>query len=234
MSKPPESFRSSTTRQRILEAALALFRKRGFDRTTMRDVATKAGVALGAAYYYFRSKNDIVAAYYDRLRLDNEGRVATLLQAEPDLRKRLGAVFHTSLDLLKRDRKLIAGIFRSVGEVDAVSPFSPETSGLRARSIQLFEDALSPAGLPPPTTRLVATGLWGGHMAMILYMMHDTSKGQEKTRQLVDGLLDALVPVLPILPALGPTLDGISRTFEAAGLVAPGVEPPQEPTPPSP
>jgi AcrR family transcriptional regulator len=221
MSRSPESVgRSSDTRQRIFEAALALFRKRGFDRTTMRDVASKAGVALGAAYYYFRSKNDIVAAYYDRLRIDHETRVATLLESEPDLRKRLGAIFHTSLDLLRRDRKLIAGIFRSVGEVEAVSPFSTETAGLRARSIRLFEDALSPAGLPPPTAHLVATGLWGGHMAMILYMMHDTSKGQEKTRRLVDGLLDALVPVLPILPALGPTLDGISRTFEEAGLVA--------------
>ena len=53
------------TRQRVLAAALKLFRRRGFDRTTMRDVAEEAGMSLGAAYYYFASKEAIVLAYYD-------------------------------------------------------------------------------------------------------------------------------------------------------------------------
>ena len=37
------------TRERILEAALALFADRGYEATTMRDVAREAGASLGLA-----------------------------------------------------------------------------------------------------------------------------------------------------------------------------------------
>ena len=59
--------KSEKTREKILDAALARFRKEGFDGTTMRDVAKDAGVALGAAYYYFPSKDALVMAYYERI-----------------------------------------------------------------------------------------------------------------------------------------------------------------------
>jgi len=63
--------KSEVTRTKILNAALALFRKQGFDATTMRDVAKRAGVALGAAYYYFPSKEAVVMAYYERIQDDH-------------------------------------------------------------------------------------------------------------------------------------------------------------------
>ena len=46
------------TRERILEAALALFAERGYEATTMRDVAREAGASLGLAYRYFESKEE--------------------------------------------------------------------------------------------------------------------------------------------------------------------------------
>ena len=45
--------KSDETRSRILEAALSVFRERGFENATMREIAVEAGVATGAAYYYF-------------------------------------------------------------------------------------------------------------------------------------------------------------------------------------
>ena len=48
--------RSEETRQNILSAALDLFRRNGFEKTTMREIASEAGVALGSAYYYVDSK----------------------------------------------------------------------------------------------------------------------------------------------------------------------------------
>jgi AcrR family transcriptional regulator len=58
--------KSEETRARILNAALASFRVRGFDAATMRDIAEEAGVATGAAYYYFPSKEAIVLDFYRR------------------------------------------------------------------------------------------------------------------------------------------------------------------------
>jgi AcrR family transcriptional regulator len=57
--------KSEATRARILQAALRVFRERGFHDATMREVAAAAGVAVGAAYYYFDSKNALVMAFYD-------------------------------------------------------------------------------------------------------------------------------------------------------------------------
>src|SRR5580704_3913480 len=58
--------KSEETRARIVNAALGSFRKRGFEAATMRDIAEEAGVATGAAYYYFPSKDAIVIDFYRR------------------------------------------------------------------------------------------------------------------------------------------------------------------------
>src|SRR5918997_1579261 len=55
------------TRERILEAALRLFGERGYEATTMRDVAREAGASLGLAYRYFASKEEFALALYMRL-----------------------------------------------------------------------------------------------------------------------------------------------------------------------
>ena len=44
----PQRAGSEETRTQILETALALFRERGFDATTIRDIATAADLSLGA------------------------------------------------------------------------------------------------------------------------------------------------------------------------------------------
>jgi len=54
---------SEATREQIFWAALDLFKEQGFGATTMREIATRAGAATGAAYYYFDSKDAIVLAF---------------------------------------------------------------------------------------------------------------------------------------------------------------------------
>ena len=63
---PRPTSKSEETRRRILAAALRTFREKGFDQATMRQVAAEAKVALGAAYYYFDSKDAIVMAFYEQ------------------------------------------------------------------------------------------------------------------------------------------------------------------------
>ena len=62
--KPTRSTaKAEATQTRILDSALDLFRRRGYDQATMRDIAAEAGVSLGSAYYYFESKADLVMAF---------------------------------------------------------------------------------------------------------------------------------------------------------------------------
>src|SRR5919112_1461015 len=60
------------TRERILGAALALFAERGYEATTMREVAREAGASLGLAYRYFASKEEFALALYMRLAEESE------------------------------------------------------------------------------------------------------------------------------------------------------------------
>ena len=92
---------SVETRQQILTTALETFRRRGMEAATMREIAKSAGVALGAAYYYFPSKEAIVLAYYDSVQAEHLARVkAQLAGGSHDLFQRLRIVFHTKLDIL--------------------------------------------------------------------------------------------------------------------------------------
>src|SRR5436305_14471557 len=84
--------KAEETRERILDAALQLFRERGFDQTTMRDIAAEADVATGAAYYYFRSKEELVMAFYVRTVEEARTLLPTAMARSNDLRKRLRAI----------------------------------------------------------------------------------------------------------------------------------------------
>jgi AcrR family transcriptional regulator len=47
-------------KQQILEAAAQVFRQKGYDRATLRDIAKAAGLLPGSLYYYIRSKDELL------------------------------------------------------------------------------------------------------------------------------------------------------------------------------
>jgi AcrR family transcriptional regulator len=55
-------------RARIVDAARAVFRKKGFRAASMADIAREIGVSKGAIYLYFRTKSDLLAAIQGRSR----------------------------------------------------------------------------------------------------------------------------------------------------------------------
>ena len=59
------SSEKSGKRDAILHAAWALIRHYGYSKTTIDDIARKAGVGKGTVYLYFRSKTDIMLALTD-------------------------------------------------------------------------------------------------------------------------------------------------------------------------
>src|SRR5579862_4191303 len=84
--------RAEDTRRKIYDAAMELFREKGFEETTMRDIAAKAGVALGGAYYYFSSKDAIVLAFYGEMQENSNEPVLAALAAQKKLKERIRSV----------------------------------------------------------------------------------------------------------------------------------------------
>src|SRR5467141_5285432 len=95
------------TKTAILQTALELFRRRGFEVTTIRDIARAADVATGAAYYYFPSKEAIVSAYYDQVQRVHAEQVREEWKGKSGLRERVGVAFHSKLEILKDDRRFL-------------------------------------------------------------------------------------------------------------------------------
>lgn len=59
-------------KRRIIEAAMDVIAERGCDQMTIDDVAKKIGVTKGAVYWYFKSKEDLVAAVLNKFQSDIE------------------------------------------------------------------------------------------------------------------------------------------------------------------
>jgi mycofactocin system transcriptional regulator len=70
----------ATSRDEVARVALELFVRRGFDETTLDDVAAAAGIGRRTIFRYFASKNDIVWGAFDE---HLEGLRADLAAADP-------------------------------------------------------------------------------------------------------------------------------------------------------
>jgi AcrR family transcriptional regulator len=65
--RAPKQERSRRAREALLEAALALFAEHGFEATSVEEIATRAGIAVGGFYSHFRSKRQALLVLMDRL-----------------------------------------------------------------------------------------------------------------------------------------------------------------------
>src|SRR3954464_2865930 len=80
---------SKDTRSRILDVAEQLFSEQGFDRVSIRNITRTARVNLAAINYHFGSKEDLIAAVFERRVVPiNEARLAALDAVEKIAGKR--------------------------------------------------------------------------------------------------------------------------------------------------
>ncbi|HVG22937.1 MAG TPA: TetR family transcriptional regulator [Thermoanaerobaculia bacterium] len=212
--------KAEETRNRILDAALRLFRERGFAETTMRDVAGEAGVATGAAYYYYRSKEELVLAFYVRTEQEARELFAAALSKSKKLEKRMRGLIEAKFAQFAEHRALLTALLKAgVDPRDPLSPFGEETRAVREENIAWYARALEgsdvkpPADIAPDLPRL----LWLYHMGIIYYWITDTSEGQIRTQRLLDATLDLVVQLLKAasLPFMGPLRKRAIRVLRA-------------------
>jgi len=77
-SRPDRAARQNERPAEILRAAERLFAQKGYHATTMREVATAAGVGLSLVVYHFKSKDALYYAIFERRQYVNEERLKRL------------------------------------------------------------------------------------------------------------------------------------------------------------
>jgi AcrR family transcriptional regulator len=106
---PPAAVAAATTKadtgERILDVALDLFTRQGFDGTSLRQIAEQLGVTKAALYYHFESKDDILMALH--MRLHAFGRTALIkMQQEPVTLTLWGELLDEIVDQILAQRQL--------------------------------------------------------------------------------------------------------------------------------
>jgi AcrR family transcriptional regulator len=219
----PQRASSEETRRQILDTALTLFRERGFEQTTIRDIAAAAGLSLGAAYYYFHSKEAIVGAYYEYVQEEHASLTREAFAKGRSLADRLRAVFHTKIDIVQKDRRLLRALFRYGGEPShPLSWFGPATRGQREQCAALFAEALAPERFPQDIRDAAPTLLWTLHMGILLFFLYDNSPHERRTRKLIDAAVDFTCDARRIVasPFLRPARRKVLGILHDAGLLA--------------
>jgi AcrR family transcriptional regulator len=221
----PATGKGEQTRKQIFTSALQLFRERGFDSTTMQEIAAHATVVKSAAYYYFPSKEAIVQTYYESVQSEQERLCEEVFAASKDLKTRLAVALHSKLDLAKDDRNLLGVVFRYTGEpAHPLSCLGRGTAEIRRRSTQVFRDAIAEEKLPLDLRELLPVALWALQMGLLVMFLYDPSKNQRRTRNLADGALDLTLKLLGVakLAILKPIRARILVLLREADLL-PGV-----------
>jgi len=214
--------KGADTRARILSTALALFRERGFEATTMRDVARASGMSLGAAYHYFASKDAIVLAYYHQVDREHAARVEKALPRASSLAERLAVPFHTKLDILAGDRPLMGALLRYTGQpAHPLSFLGRGTRDIQLHSMSIFAESLRAERLAEDVRTLAPVALWSLHMGILLFFLYDQSPNQQRTRRLVDASVGLFVWLLKAvkLPGVRALPKRLLELLDDAGLV---------------
>jgi AcrR family transcriptional regulator len=181
------------TRALILNTALELLEQEGYEKATMRAIARKSGVSLGNAYHYFRSKEQLIQAFYHRTHEQHVAASLPVLEGEPELKGRLLAVMRLKISTLEPYHEFAGVLFKTAADPQSpLSPFAPDSQRVRSESINLFEILVagSKARMPNDLRAELPYLLWLYHMGVILFWIHDSSPKQVRTYRLIEYTVD--------------------------------------------
>lgn len=168
-------------RHQLYETAIQLIAMRGYEATTLRDVAQSAGVSVGLLYKYFPSKRALVLSLYDELSGEYAHRGAEMESGK--WRTRFLFALQTSLNVLQPYREtLITLIPVLVGSRDE-GLFSASTAFSRIRVQGVFRDAVVGASDAPSPKVAESLGrlLYMLHLNIILLWLLDKTSRQRAT-----------------------------------------------------
>ena len=130
------------TRHKLLDAAEHLFQLQGVSRTSLQDIARRAGATRGAVYWHFKDKADLFNAMMERVTLPLEESIQDLApDQEPDSLARICQVVHGALLRIAQDpqtRRVFEVATQKVEYID-------ELQAVRLRHLKIRSDFLGHA-----------------------------------------------------------------------------------------
>ena len=145
--------------------------------------------SLGAAYYYFKSKEAIVGAYYDYVQQEHRGRArAAFERSRHPARPAARRPPHQDRHHAGRPAAAARAVpLRRRSGSPAVVVRSGHHANSARLSIDVFAEAIAGEKLPDDVREVAPTLLWTLHMGVLLYFLYDDSPSHRRTRKLIDA-----------------------------------------------
>ena len=188
------------TRQRIMEAAWRLFAMKGYDQTTMREIAAEASCSLGLAYRYFASKEDLVLELYRWLVLQLEELVPLLPRTT--IADRFQQLMGELLKVMTPHRlTLVALSGAALNPLSRAGVFGEEGAEVRRRGRASYRLLAENARDSPRASQVedMATILYGLQLALVLFWLQDLSPEKRQTEALLQFMNELLARARPLL-----------------------------------
>jgi len=210
--------KAQRTRQNILDTAMRLFTAKGYEETTMRDIAAEAGCSLGLAYRYFARKEDMVLAVYQDFAAKSEAHVETLERGT--VADRFHQTMLHKLEQMAPYRAMIGALFEAaMNPKSDIAVLGTNTGDIRDRMTQVFKVAIAGATDAPkePQVTHLAILMYSVHLLTLLFWWYDRTPEQRATHELVKFMRDSFVLVRPflMLPPVGKSLARVARIVES-------------------
>lgn len=206
------------TRQRILDTALQLFAAKGYEATTMREIASAAGCSLGLAYRYFASKEDLVLELYRWLVLQLDEQVGVLPAGS--IAERFYHLVGALFAVMAPHRLTLGALFgAALNPRSRAGLFGAQGAGIRMHARAAYRAVVAGATDAPRPAQIeeLATLLYGVQLALVLFWLQDLSDNSASTDELLHFVRDLLARVRPLL-RLRPLAQMLARLV---GIIGP-------------
>jgi len=130
--------RGRRSRERIREAARSLFRERGFDRATLREIARRAGMGASSIYRHVQTKHELLVLELAELQEEAWTRFRLGDDRDAATRDRIRRFFEIQHGLLASDADLTVIALRATTYPDA--PVARRALALQDRTIGLLAE----------------------------------------------------------------------------------------------
>lgn len=202
------------TRERILAAARRLFVARGFEATTIRELASEARIAAGTLFNYFESKEALAVALVGEALQAGLADFRARLRGDEELEEQLFLHVITGLRRLEAYRSLVGTVLETALSPFARSGISQRGGELRVAQLEVVEELIAKAdgGAAQAVGAVTLHLYWTLYLGVMAFWSGDESPQQEDTLGVLDeslrvfalALANPAKPHHPAVPAPGP------------------------------
>ncbi len=181
------------TRKRILKASSNLFKNKGFEQATTRDIAAEAGIAAGTLFNYFPAKEDIVMALIKTALSRAVEEFFTQQRSQASVEEDLFLHVSTGLRKLKPHRRYVGPVLETTLSPLVSAASNEQANAIRVAHLERVQQVISKHGLDPSTWTIAMQLYWTLYTGVLAFWVNDSSPKQEDTLAMLDQSISMFV-----------------------------------------